>query len=105
MYEYKRVREQTTVVQERQEIEFNFARVWHMLGLAHLAIENYQRCLDIGMEHQEQSSKESTSHETTTKHPSHEDFSRDAAFALQCIYATSGAVETAREVTNRYLVI
>lgn len=105
MYEYKRIRGRSTVIQERQEIEFNFARVWHMLGLAHLAIESYQRCLDLGLELQEQIDKESTSYENAPKHRSHENFTRDAAYALQGLYAISGAAEPAREITNRYLVI
>ncbi|KAL1953622.1 hypothetical protein VTO42DRAFT_2540 [Malbranchea cinnamomea] len=103
MEEYRAVREQSTVPQERQEMEFNFARVYHMLGLAHLAIQRYERCLSLGDEIK--SAREQT--EKSEKHSSgwSEDFSREAAYALQCLYAFSGEMESARQVTEQWLVI
>lgn len=125
MHEYRRVRERKgSLLQERQEMEFNFARVWHLLGLAHLAIEGYQRVLAIGEQIQTESQnkipqpttdadpanssdvmKEDTHHAGQVGIRFVEDFSREAAVALQNIFALSGDLESAREVTSKFLVI
>jgi len=68
-----------------REIEFNRARCWHMLGMSDLAIRAYEKMLSIG---------ESTS-----------DYTMEAAYAIQTIYALSGNAIMAREVTEKYLVI
>lgn len=122
MQEYRRVRERPgTFLSERQEMEFNFARVWHTLGLAHLAAEGYQRVLDIGTQIQAQSKP--ASRQTTglidgsdvvmadasagvdESAPFVEDFSREAAVALQSIYALGGDIRSAQQVTAQWLVI
>lgn len=140
MHEYRRVRERKgSLVQERQEMEFNFARVWHMLGLAHLAIEGYRRVLKLGEEiqlqlelaRQPQPEKKQGQikvvlttendgdvlmeglKETTTAPVQQqqqrdtfvEDFSREAAMALQNIYALNGDLIAAKAVTEKWLVI
>ncbi|KAJ9283436.1 hypothetical protein DTO027B5_6152 [Paecilomyces variotii] len=132
MQEYRRVREKEgTLIQERQEMEFNFARVYHSLGLAHLAVEGYKRVLTIGEqirsmqapskpEHQPEPSEdhdvamedEAETNGTTTprRHDQPdrkniEDFSSEAAMALQTIYALSGDLLAAKEVTEKWLVI
>ncbi|RDH14245.1 RNA polymerase III transcription factor TFIIIC subunit [Aspergillus niger ATCC 13496] len=117
MQEYRRVRERPgSLLSERQEMEFNFARVWHSLGIAHLAIEGYQLVLDLGAQIQAQSQQ-------TIPHPKDgsdvvmgdtgleaqapfvEDFSREAAVALQIIYALNGDYQSAQKVTAKWLVI
>ncbi|PYH50085.1 tetratricopeptide repeat protein [Aspergillus saccharolyticus JOP 1030-1] len=121
MQEYRRVRERPgTLLSERQEMEFNFARVWHTLGLAHLAAEGYHRVLDIGKQIQAQAkpaSQLSTGLMTDTDvvmadasagvdNPAFvEDFSREAAVALQNLYAFSGDIRSAQQVTAQWLVI
>ncbi|PYH82974.1 TPR-like protein [Aspergillus uvarum CBS 121591] len=122
MQEYRRVRERPgTLLSERQEMEFNFARVWHTLGLAHLAAEGYQRVLDISTQIQAQSkpaSRQSTglidgsgvvmadaSAGVDEPAPFVEDFSREAAVALQSIYALGGDIRSAQQVTAQWLVI
>ncbi|KAH3558233.1 hypothetical protein KXV84_002514 [Aspergillus fumigatus] len=126
MHEYRRVRERKgSLLQERQEMEFNFARVWHLLGLAHLAIEGYQRVLALGEQIQTESQNKIPQPLTTNADPADssdvvkedthhagqvgirfvEDFSREAAVALQNIFALSGDLESAREVTSKFLVI
>lgn len=130
MHEYKRIRErQGTLLVEKQEMEFNFARVWHTLGLAHLAEEGYQRVLDLGKEIQAQSRGQISSSTTnknndtdlpmpdvdvdpaiigvaeTTPSSFVEDFSREAAVALQNLYALNGAFQSARAITSTWLVI
>lgn len=113
MYEYRRIREREgTLLAERQEMEFNFARVYHMLGLAHLAIEGYHRALDLGEQIQLESRKlpgesggDVVMGEAGQEAPFIEDFSPEAAVALQNIYALSGDLKAAKEVTEKWLVI
>ncbi|KAI5295776.1 transcription factor TFIIIC subunit tfc4 [Ascosphaera acerosa] len=100
MQEYRKALSTGDVLPKRQEAEFNLARVWHMLGLAHLAIDGYRRCLDIG---QGQTQDEAASAKAAST--GSEDFTRDAAYALQCLYMFSGDSESARAVTEQYLTI
>ncbi|KAI1613202.1 hypothetical protein EDD37DRAFT_561902 [Exophiala viscosa] len=67
-----------------REIEYNRARCWHMLGMSDLAIRSYEKMLSIG---------ESA------------DYTMEAAYAIQTIYALSGNAIMAREVTEKYLVV
>ncbi|KAF3480705.1 uncharacterized protein GIQ15_06052 [Arthroderma uncinatum] len=112
MQEYRRVRSQSSIIQEKQEVEFNFARVWQLLGISHLAVEGYHKCLELGEEIELERQK--------VQEPSQvggipganqrgevwlEDFSRQAAYALQCLYLQSGEKEMAKRVTERCLVI
>ena len=124
MHDYRRVRnEPGSLLQERQEMEFNCARVWHGLGLSHLAIEGYEKVLELGrliqQERQQHVLKESTltagdtdvvmggTDSAATPIPGYfvEDFSREAAYSLQCIHFLSGNQAAAMEVTNEWLVI
>lgn len=75
---------------ERQEANYNVGRAYHMLGLTHLAIPYYSRCLDRCFDRQEADNEEN--------------FVREAALALQGIWAASGNMEKAREVTQEWLV-
>ncbi|KAK2743918.1 transcription factor TFIIIC subunit tfc4 [Myotisia sp. PD_48] len=125
--EYRRVRENSSVLQEKQEVEFNFARVWQMLGLAHLATEYYHKCLELGeeierkrqaiinqnkesmMDLDQQGTQEEEGEQEWEQWRNHpdcvEDFSRQAAYALQGLYVFSGDLERAKKVTERWLVI
>lgn len=97
MNEYRRVREKSELPQEKQEMEFNYARVWHMLSLSHLAVEGYKRCLKM--------SDHVAKAKAGSGPLSAEDFTRDAAYALQSIYASSGDAAVAKEITDRWLII
>lgn len=123
MHEYRRVREKPgTLLQERQEMEFNFARVWHGLGLSHLAIGGYEKVLQIGEQIQQQQRQSlmgtsdikaggtdvvmgDTGSASEMSARFVEDFSRDAAYALQTLYVLGGDVKAAQTVTESYLVI
>lgn len=120
MHEYRRVREKRgATLQERQEVEFNFARVYHGLNLSHLAVEGYERVLQIGKEIQQQAMNQSagaTGGDDVNMDGTHdvavtsgqkfvEDFSREAAFALQCLHVFGGDTLTAKDVTENWLVI
>ncbi|QSS61549.1 transcription factor tfiiic complex subunit sfc4 [Histoplasma capsulatum] len=113
MQEYRRVREKSPIPQERQEVEFNFARVWQMLGLTHLAVLGYHRCLALSeeVEAERERFKKGKKIPVTagggapSKDVWVEDFTREAAFALQCLYSFSEETKLAKEVTDRWLVI
>jgi general transcription factor 3C polypeptide 3 (transcription factor C subunit 4) len=127
MHEYRRVREKPgSLLAERQEMEFNFARVWHSLGLAHLAVDGYDRVLKLGTQIQQEAKQKSLEEQIPAgdgadvvmgddgqpqeppSPPSQrfvEDFSREAAYALQCIHVLSGDAKSAKAVTEEWLVI
>lgn len=73
----------------KDEANFNIGRAYHTIGLSHLAIPYYERCLSD--QHQE-------SVGVASRH-----FQGEAAMALQNIWAASGNVQKARMVTDRWL--
>ncbi|KAE8376695.1 hypothetical protein BDV26DRAFT_305416 [Aspergillus bertholletiae] len=120
MEEYRRVRERPgCLLQERQEMEFNYARVWHMLGLSNLAVEGYQRVLELGKQIQTGRRGAKPVVQATGQVDNDvemrdagsdtelfvEDFSPEAALALQSLYALSGDLQMAQDVTANWLVI
>lgn len=82
------------------EIEFNRARCWHMLGMSDLAVRSYQKMLSLS---HPQPSTPSADDSTTKNAPP--EYTMEAAYAIQTMYALSGNAEMAREVTERYLVV
>lgn len=104
---------------ECQEVEYNYGRVYHSLGLLHQAIPCYERALELGDQIQSaRKGKKAGSSEDKGKAPDHgekkdetpedilvEDFSPEAAVALQNIYALNGNIAGARKVTEKYLII
>ena len=78
---------------ERQEAEFNVARTYHMLGLTHLAVPYYERCLCLGHR----------SHGEEVK--SRDYFSADAALSLRNIWAANEETGKAADITRNHLVI
>ena len=79
---------------EMQEAEYNVGRAYHVLGLIHLAIPYYKRCLELG-----QMLKRSC----TLKRS--ENFEKEAALALQGHWGANGDMRRAREVTEGWLVL
>jgi general transcription factor 3C polypeptide 3 (transcription factor C subunit 4) len=106
-------------------MEFNFARVWHSLGLLHLAINGYQKVLGLGEKIQKENQRLVENHadgggdddtvmgeadaapRDSSQEPRRfiEDFSSEAAYALQCIHVLSGDSKTAKGITDQWLVI
>lgn len=101
------------------EIEFNRARCWHMLGMSDLAVRSYEKVLAL------QRGKAVSSNETAhvansateeaisggaLQQPDEadtavENYTMEAAYAIQTMYALSGNPVMARAVTERYLVV
>ena len=78
----------------KQEAEYNVGHVYHLLGLTHLAVPYYERCLELSQAVQRASSKNRV-----------EDFALEAAVNLQCLWAASGNSSKAREVTEKWMVL
>ena len=70
------------------------AHAFHILGLTHLAIPYYERCLAMNAAAQVERSGCGA-----------EDFAKEAAFTMQNFWAASGNMEKAQELTKRWLVI
>lgn len=94
LLEYYDCRQWSSSLSEKQEAEYNVAHAYHLLGLTHLAIPYYQRCLAM-----------SEAVRLEESGCGAEDFAQEAAFALQSFWAASGNVEKARELTKKWLVV
>lgn len=94
LLEYYDYRQLSNRCSEKQEAEYNVAHAYHLLGLTHLAIPYYERCLAMSVAAQLEDSGHGA-----------EDFAKEAAFALQNFWAASGNMEKARELTKKWLVI
>ncbi len=90
LYAYYDQRQASPIAQEKQEAEFNLGRAFHMLGLLHLAIPYYERCI---------------AYRADIAESEFEDFSREGAMALQEIYVSTGDLKAAQRVTEEHLVI
>ena len=94
LLQYYDSRKGSSRLSEKQEAEYNVAHAYHLLGLTHLAIPYYERCLALSPATQvEESDCEA------------EDFAKEAAFALQSFWVASGNKGKAREVTEKWLVV
>ncbi|KAL8707308.1 MAG: hypothetical protein Q9220_007651 [cf. Caloplaca sp. 1 TL-2023] len=93
LFRYHDIRHKSLHVSERQEANFNVARAYHTLGLTHLAIPYYQRCLRSAVDTRELRSMQ------------WDDFSAGAAFALRNIWAADDEMGKAAGLIQDYLVI
>ena len=79
---------------EKQEAEYNVAHVYHLLGLTHLAVPYYERCLGLSpVVHAKYLTRRI------------EDFACEAAANLQRLWAASGNAEKAREITETWMIL
>lgn len=90
LLEYKEHRSVNSTVYEKQEIEYNFGRLFHMLGLPALAIDHYNKVLSF--------------HEQLQNDPDY-DLLIDAAYNLTLIYTINGNTKMTQNLTNKYLTI
>lgn len=93
LFGYYEIRCRSRTLSEKQEAEFNVARTYHMLGLTHLAIPYYERCMYLGR----------GSQSVGISHM--ENYSTEAAFALRAIWAAGEEMGKAADITREYLVI
>lgn len=90
LLEYKECRQNNASVYELQEIEYNFGRLFHMLGLPTLAIRHYTKVLDYHEQIQDD--------ETYDMLP-------EAAYNLNLIYTLNGNTVMARDISERFLTV
>ena len=77
-------------IYEQQEVEYNFGRLFHMLGLSSLAVQHYNRVLALlDSNHLEEDY----------------DLATEAAYNLTLIYNLNGNSLLARDLTEKYLVL
>ena len=96
------------------ETAFNEGRMWHGLGLLHLAVPAYERCLAVAEEEERGrggGQKDGDGDmEMAGVQPEDEDlwdepgYTREAAYALQQMYGIGGSMQAARAVTEKWLV-
>lgn len=79
---------------ERQEANYNLGRVYHLLGLTHLAIPYYERVLT-----------EAEAWDEDEPEGDLENIATDAAYNLQTVYVMAGNMELAQSITRKWLVI
>lgn len=86
LMEYRQRRLENGTNYEKQEVEYNFGRMFHMLGLPSLAAAHYENVLKYEVELLY-------------------DLSIEAAYNLSLIYLVNGNTQLARELTNKYLTV
>ena len=87
---------------DRQEAEYNVARLWHHLGLTHLAIRGYERVLKLSEAVQAEYLART---DVSVDEDEAEDFAMEAAFALQGIYSLAGNDTAAKAISEQWLVL
>ncbi|KAI4287069.1 MAG: hypothetical protein L6R35_003675 [Caloplaca aegaea] len=93
LFDYYDLRRRSRNLSEREEAEFNVARTYHMLGLTHLAIPFYERCL----------ANNSGPQAIPASIGNH--FAAEAAFALRNIWAANKEMGKASDIGRRYFVL
>lgn len=88
--EWASAKESSVQVAVEREIEFNRARCWQMLGMGDLAVRGYAKILAMGDGHSNQEMA---------------NYSMEAAYAIQTMYALNGDTATAKEITEKWLVV
>jgi general transcription factor 3C polypeptide 3 (transcription factor C subunit 4) len=88
--QYRKLRARDT--RGLSEVEFNFGRAFHQLGLYSHAVRHYEHVLELA-------EKETESGDTDT------DLTREAAYNLSLIYVTTGATPLAETLYRRWLSI
>ncbi|KAL8701807.1 MAG: hypothetical protein Q9224_000328 [Gallowayella concinna] len=93
LFRYHELRHESPVTSEQQEANYNVGRTYHMLGLTHLAIPYYERCIAL------------TNNRQGVGPAQWEDFTIEAAFALRNIWAADEQTTRAVDMTRQHLVI
>ena len=93
LLEYYDVQRNALSTSERQEAEYNVAHTYNLIGLTHLAVPFYERCLDLSLAVQSDS-----------KDCRGQNFVIEAAFNLQKFWAASGNMSKAYDITRKWMV-
>ena len=103
LYTYYRLRAATGKARHLQEAEYNMGRMWHYLGLTHLAIDAYNKVLALSEEVQAEGEERKAAGEMPVEDEV-EDLAQEGGSALKGMMALAGNVEGARAITEKWLV-
>lgn len=90
LMEYKALRLSQATIYEKQETEYNFGRLFHMIGLTTLAIKHYENVLAF--------------HEDLIDDPDY-DMLMEAAYNLTLIYTINGNTRLSQSICDKYLTV
>lgn len=90
LMEYREARLKNATVYELQEIEYNFGRLFQMIGLPTLAVKHYEKVLGF--------------HDQIAGDPEY-DMLVEAAYNLSLIYTIDGNTKKARLLYEKYLTV
>ncbi len=82
-------KQQTMVLAECMQVVYNIGRAAHQLGLLHIAMANYEKCLALGAKGDRQAAS----------------LAPEAAHNLAHIYRSSGADDMARRVMREWRTV
>jgi general transcription factor 3C polypeptide 3 (transcription factor C subunit 4) len=111
---YVTLRMQSGLKIHEQEAVYNKGRSWHLLGIMHLAIPEYERCLALAEEvreearerrREEESDGGGAGGEDEEEDVDPEEFTQEAAFALMHILAMNSNEKAAKKIADKYLVL
>lgn len=80
-----------------EELQYNFGRIFHQLGVLDLAVKHYENVLARADERMKDPPMQLQGEEGVL------DLSKEAAYNLAIIYYTRNAPDLARDVVRRYL--
>eukprot|EP00899_Mesostigma_viride_P008670 jgi/Mesvir1/17804/Mv26536-RA.1 len=86
-----------------QEVWYNLGRAYHQLGLVHLAVPYYERVLSTDIHTPAQ--VRARSPQAIAEEEELYDIRREAAHNLSLIYVESGAVNLARHIVDKFIVV
>jgi general transcription factor 3C polypeptide 3 (transcription factor C subunit 4) len=101
---YCEVRRAGKIPVQLQEMEFNMGMLWNSIGLLHLAVPAYQKCIELSPR-LKKPKKKGKGRRKKAPEPVEEDFAPEAALALRAILAINGDMESAMELTRKWLVL
>ncbi|KLU83519.1 hypothetical protein MAPG_02577 [Magnaporthiopsis poae ATCC 64411] len=102
LFRYHDVRSRSGSPEERQEAHFNVARTYHLLGIHDLAVAYYRKVL-AEAETEEQPGNAATA--SGSHRCRREDLVLEAALNMRTYCLTTGDMEGARAITERWLVL
>ncbi|KAL8367320.1 hypothetical protein RB595_009173 [Gaeumannomyces hyphopodioides] len=107
LFRYHDVRSRSAAAEERQEAHFNVARTYHLLGVHDLAVAYYRKVLAEaeGEERRQQPAAAGGARAVGSGRRRREDLVLEAALNMRTYCLTTGDLEGARAITERWLVL
>ena len=114
MNRYAELRKKTGLKIHEQEAVYNVGRSWHLLGIMHLAIPEYEKCLALAEGVREEARERKRledsdggegEDEEEEEEVDPEEFTQEAAFALMHILAMNSNEKAAKRIADKYLVM